>query len=420
LSRCAARWADVKVLIFAHTPPPHHGQSFMVKLLLDGFGGDARQRHNTAPNDRQNLSRPPADHVIECYHIDARFSSDIQDLGTIRPRKIALVFRYAFAAIWCRFRYGADSFYFAPAPAKKGAFYRDLLVMLLCRPFFRRFIHHWHAVGLSDWLQNERSPLERWLAQQLLGRPTLGLAVATANLRDPLWFRSREVLVVPNGIPDPFPDYEVTLQPIRRRRRELRRRLIDGESLPNESDPDGTCQFRVLYLAHCFREKGIFETLEGVAETRRTLDAAKSPLRVHLTVAGDFASSEDRDAFMNRIRAPDLAGSVEYIGFVAGPEKERLLRESDCLCFPTYSDSFGLVVLEAMAAGLAVVATVWRALPEVLPPDYPGFVPIRDAAAIARVLPELFLYDTEQLRSHFLEYFTIHAHLRRMREAFRW
>ena len=31
----------MKLLVFAHTPPPHHGQSYMVKLMLDGFGGDA-------------------------------------------------------------------------------------------------------------------------------------------------------------------------------------------------------------------------------------------------------------------------------------------------------------------------------------------------------------------------------------------
>ena len=30
----------MKLLIFAHTPPPHHGQSYMVQLMLAGFGGN--------------------------------------------------------------------------------------------------------------------------------------------------------------------------------------------------------------------------------------------------------------------------------------------------------------------------------------------------------------------------------------------
>jgi hypothetical protein len=34
----------MKLLLFAHVPPPHHGQSYMVKLILDGIGGDQRKR----------------------------------------------------------------------------------------------------------------------------------------------------------------------------------------------------------------------------------------------------------------------------------------------------------------------------------------------------------------------------------------
>jgi len=56
-------------------------------------------------------------------------------------------------------------------------------------------------------------------------------------------------------------------------------------------------------------------------------------------------------------RLADLADLrlVEYCGFVTGAEKSRLFREADVFCFPTYypAESFGLVVLEAMAHGLA-------------------------------------------------------------------
>ncbi len=35
----------MKLLVFAHTPPPHHGQSYMVQLMLEGFGGDVRKKN---------------------------------------------------------------------------------------------------------------------------------------------------------------------------------------------------------------------------------------------------------------------------------------------------------------------------------------------------------------------------------------
>jgi hypothetical protein len=42
----------MKVVVFAHTPPPHHGQSYMVQLMLEGFGRDKRnQGHKSRPKD---------------------------------------------------------------------------------------------------------------------------------------------------------------------------------------------------------------------------------------------------------------------------------------------------------------------------------------------------------------------------------
>jgi glycosyltransferase involved in cell wall biosynthesis len=389
----------------------------MVSLMLEGFGGDRRGK--SGGNVRPAAAHSAGCEEVFCYHVNTRFSDDIADMGRIRLAKFLLVFRYCFEAIVCRFRYGITCFYFATAPPKKGALYRDLLVMLCCRPFFRHIIHHWHGVGLGDWLQHSRTAPERWVAHWLLGKPSLGITLAAANLRDPLWFRSREVAIVPNGIPDPFPDFDESLRTTRMSRLQIRRRLIGAEPLEarHADDEVDARVFRILYLAHCFREKGIFETLDGVAQASRLLCANAHPLRLELTVAGDFASADDRHAFDQRVAASDLRGLVRYTGFVSGAEKDRLLRESDCLCFPTYTDSFGLVVLEAMAAGLSVIATLWRALPEILPPDYPGFVPIRDGTAIGRILPQLFLYDATELREHFLAHFTVDAHLRKFREA---
>jgi hypothetical protein len=31
-----------KILFFAHVPPPHHGQSVMVKIMLEGLRADPR------------------------------------------------------------------------------------------------------------------------------------------------------------------------------------------------------------------------------------------------------------------------------------------------------------------------------------------------------------------------------------------
>jgi glycosyltransferase involved in cell wall biosynthesis len=400
----------MKLLVFAHTPPPHHGQSYMVKLMLEGLGGDVRRR----------LKSAAAPLGIECYHVNARFSDDMEDIGSFRVTKALLVFRYCVEAIWCRFRHGVRAFYYVPAPGKRAALYRDWMVMILCRPFFRDFIHHWHAAGLGDWLRREGTAIERWLTHRLLGHPTLGLTLAVPGMRDALWFRSRQVEIVANGIPDPCPDFDTVVLPRRRQRLAARRALLAGETVAGSESGGATATFRVLYIAHCMREKGLFDAIDGTLRANEILRTTNSPLRIHLTVAGLFPFAAEEAEFQAYLRSPHAKEELAYAGFVGGEEKRVLLQDSDCLCFPTYyhAESFGLVVVEAMAAGMEVITTRWRAIPEILPADHPGFVPVRAPEAVAAALVQALTFDhAAQLRHEFVTRFTEARYLQTLREA---
>jgi hypothetical protein len=133
---------SVKLLVFAHKPPPYHGQSYAVQLMLEGFGGEVRQEAVAGSRPEATASSAGAQHGIECYHIDCRFSDDFADLGRVKFKKALLIVKYCLQAIWCRLRHGAKNFYYIPAPSLRVPLYRDWVVMLLCRPFFRRTIFH--------------------------------------------------------------------------------------------------------------------------------------------------------------------------------------------------------------------------------------------------------------------------------------
>lgn len=377
----------MKLLVFAHTPPPHHGQSYMVKLMLDHFGGDAR-----TPGHRAS--------AVDCYHVDSRYSEDLEDIGSFRLGKAALMLRYCLQAIWCRLRYGVKAFYYVPAPGKRAALYRDWIVMLLCRPFFRDFVHHWHAVGLGDWLQTEAYAIERWLTHRLLGRPTLGLALAISSMRDALWFRSGRVELVQNGIPDPCPDFATTLLP-RRHARVAERRDRSNQPL----------EVTVLYLAHCTESKGLFDAMQGVALANATM---AERVRFQLIVAGAFVREDERQRFDALLATEPFAGTVKYAGFVSGEEKSRLLAESDFLCFPTYYEAEGQPVnlIESMAFGLPSIVTAWRSIPDLLPAGYPGLIPTHQPQAVADALQQMLSVDvSEELRARFCAHYTETRHL---------
>jgi len=405
----------MKLLVFAHVPPPHHGQSYMVQLMLKGFGGDQRERKRAAPDP----------FGIECYHVNARFSRGLEDIGEIQSIKLARLFMHSLEAIWCRFRYGVDNFYYIPAPGKRVALYRDWLVMLICRPFFKRVILHWHAAGLAKWIETSAQIRSRALTYRLFKPVDLSIVLSRYNFADAEKFLSRRICVVHNGIPDPCPDFAESILPRRRARFAARTKLLRGESLtPDERARAGDDPqiVKVLFLAHCMRGKGLFDTLAGVALANERLARNRSPIRLRLTVAGEFVNPSEQAEFNQRITEPDLRAEsgqaakscVTYIGFANDEGKRRVFIESDCFCFPTYyhAESFGLVAVEAMAFGLPVVATRWRSLPEILPSDYPGLVAIKSPGQIADALLDLVAQrNGEDLRENFLNRFTLQRYL---------
>lgn len=70
--------------------------------------------------------------------------------------------------------------------------------------------------------------------------------------------------------------------------------------------------------------------------------------------------------WLERIGRPPLAGRVRHVGYVAPAEKRELYVGARLLVQPSFEEGFGLTVLEAMAAGVPVVAANRGALPELL------------------------------------------------------
>jgi phosphatidylinositol alpha-mannosyltransferase len=89
-----------------------------------------------------------------------------------------------------------------------------------------------------------------------------------------------------------------------------------------------------------------------------------------------------------RQEAGDLAGHLKFLGQVDDAEKASALRSADVYCAPnTGGESFGIVLVEAMAAGTAVVASNLDAFRRVLCDGEAGrLVAVEDSAALAEGL----------------------------------
>ena len=361
-----------KILVFAHVPPPHHGQSVMVQLLLDGLGADPR---------------------FEIFHVNAKMSDDLEDIGSFRPQKIFRLFKCILQALGIRLRHGPMAFYYVPASAKRSAILRDWMVMGLCRPWFSELILHWHAYGLGEWVAAGRG-WPRWLTQRALRGADLSLVLNNYNQGDAQVFEPKQIVVLPNGIADSFPDYDQILSPSREASTARLAALLGRKRSKNE--PLGRVEF--LFLGHLIKSKGVFVAIEATKLANVELRTRNATWRVHLSLAGSYASEEEKERVFQAIQKTNQATEqeglwVELVGFLQSGQKKSALEKADCLVFPTFyeNEAQPLVLLEAMSAGLTVITTSWRGVPEVLPvgsklvvpPNSPG-----ELAAAMVTMPE--------------------------------
>jgi len=149
--------------------------------------------------------------------------------------------------------------------------------------------------------------------------------------------------------------------------------------------PDGT-PVRLLFLGWMDRGKGIQELLDACL-------ALAPGRRFTLTVAGEGDWSEAARRF---VATHDLSSMVTFTGWLRGTEVHRVLEAADVLVLPSWAEGLPNAMVEAMAAGLAVIVSAVGSVPDVVtdgvtgllttPRDVPGLT-----AAMARVLddPEL-------------------------------
>ena len=424
---------------------------------------------------------------LELHHVDARVSDDLEDVGSFRPQKFIRLFKCILQAWWIRLHYGGMAFYYVPAPAKRSAIMRDWVVMALCRPWFPELILHWHAYGLGEWVA-ARNDWQRRLTRWALGKADLSIVLNNYNRRDAAVFEPKRIEVVPNGIADQFPDYETVLAPRRKARADRLRHL------GLRRDKEDLEIVRFLFLGHLIESKGVFVAIEATGLANEELRRAGAAWRAHLTLAGSFASGDEKRRVMAAIdkvngighglkkmgedRSTRLADArtggdenfeigdgrlemggpgamgdgrleigdggadladggaeggdrrwemekgacVELAGFLGPEQKKSALEEADCLVFPTFyeGETQGLVLLEALSAGLPVITTSWRGVAEALLARGPHAAAIRSPREVSNLMLEVVNFaEFAVYREVFLARFEVSRFITNMAKVFR-
>jgi glycosyltransferase involved in cell wall biosynthesis len=110
------------------------------------------------------------------------------------------------------------------------------------------------------------------------------------------------------------------------------------------------------------------------------------PAKVWLLLVGDGPERRELEAHVQRLGLTDrvvFAGEQDHAHVVDA------LGASDLFVFPSQTETLGLAVLEAMAAGCAVVAVEGGAVPEIVRDGETGRLVPPEPAALRRAIAEL-------------------------------
>lgn len=125
---------------------------------------------------------------------------------------------------------------------------------------------------------------------------------------------------------------------------------------------------------------------KGLEELIRALHQLKiTGQRFTLNVVGGFISGAYESEIKGMATSLDLASHIRWIG----PTRDvnNCLRAMDIFVLPSFSEGLPMVILEAMAAGVPVVATNVGGISEAIRPGVDGLlVPARDHDALAKAI----------------------------------
>lgn len=172
-------------------------------------------------------------------------------------------------------------------------------------------------------------------------------------------------------------------------------RPAEFEPVTPEADPAD-----VLFVGELRTLKGVDVLIEALA----LLKSRGTTLRA--TIVGD---GPDRDSFLALAKTRELADTISFPG--AMPARNAFAK-GKLLLVPSRAESLPYIVLEAVAAGMAVVATRVGGIPEIFGDDAAMLIPPGDAGALAEAIVQNASGSNDRMarvRARVSELFTVSA-----------
>lgn len=236
---------------------------------------------------------------------------------------------------------------------RRRAFWRKAVFIAVARLARCPYVVHLHSGGFTAFYHDECAPWQRALVRDVLD------GAARIIVLSDLWYQ--------------------WLDGITRNTRIVR--VYNFVEMPDvaahERDTD-----TLVFLGRLSEEKGFFDLLHALVRVKQAVP------EVQLLCGG----TGDLQKVVQTLRQLQIEKHVTLLGWVDDEQRARLLQQGAVFVLPSHAEGVPMGVLEAMAAGLPVVATRVGGVPEMIDHGVEGLLVDRgDVEGLVQALRDLLL-----------------------------
>lgn len=214
--------------------------------------------------------------------------------------------------------------------ASYGSFYRKFLIFTIGKYLFRKkIIYYIHGGGFKEFFEKSNS-FSKDMIRTMLGNVDVVICLSQS------WhkyyknnFKIKKLIIVPN--------------------------IIDYPEINKASVRSSVITF--LFLGLICEEKGIFDLIKVIAKNKE-----RYKTRIKLLVGGNGEVMHLKE-LISKNHIEDI---VEFLGWISGKEKKKVLNECDVYILPSYNEALPISILESMSYGKAIISTNVGGIPEIV------------------------------------------------------
>jgi glycosyltransferase involved in cell wall biosynthesis len=283
---------------------------------------------------------PVLEQQVSLFYLPSVRRRQLKDSGKLSSRNLLIVFSQYLRFLVALFRFRPHIIHLHTSQGI--AWLKDTFFVVISKAFHIRVILHMHG-GNFDTIYSENPRMI-----QSYTRMILSLADGVISVSQEWRLRLAKLLQV-NRI--------FTFM-----------NCVDIRAFPSNGACKSGHEINIIFLGRIGPLKGSFDLIEAV----HCLQPGR--FEPHLWLVGPEERDGDFRSAQQLLESHHLAKTCEVLGPIHREKVLQLLQEASIFVLPSYYEGLPMALLEALAAGLPVIATSVGGIPEVVQDGYNGFL----------------------------------------------